>query len=121
MPETHRKLRITFLFLTKKGLGISSLSGSQVAGGSSWATVVVAATGADEVVAGILLSPGRLSSSRERPPARAWASSTRDLPPMLRCIMALNISSPPGLVPAFAGGGIMAVFRDGEPSRARLL
>lgn len=108
--EVYRRLRMIFFPRAKKGLGISSRSGSQVAGGSR-------EEDCKEMVARESLAH-RLTSSIGRPPARAWASSTRVRPPMLRCMTALNISSPPvGLV----GLCLVLFLRVGEPASAARL
>ena len=107
----YRKLRITFRPRARKGLGISSFSGSHTAGGSR--SEDLRPEEQFEVRESLA---HRLRSSTGRPPARAWASSTSVLPPILRCITALNISSPPPLT--FVGCCFKPDLRVGDPASA---
>ena len=80
--RTHRKPLTTLFDLTRKGLGISSLSGSQTGTGER----------SRSNFSLVSLIPLPTSMLNGRPPARACASSTRVLPPllgMLRCMAAL--------------------------------
>ena len=110
LSHLYLRLRITFLPRARKGLGISSFSGSHTAGGSRSEDFIGPGPELRESL------EHRFTSSMGRPPALACASSTRVLPPMLRCITALNISSPPLF--ALEGACFAPVLRVGEPASA---
>lgn len=97
--------------LTKKGLGISSFSGSQTT-----SVVLVLNLTTPLGAAALAASGGPLSGPLPSlPPALAWASSSRVRALiMLFLVTALNISSPPAWRTSMAAVGCF-VLRMGDP------